>query len=51
MRVGTITPRRASTSLGNIDPQAGVQALTGTVAQAQSLGAVPVLGQATELLR
>ncbi|MFB7652352.1 MULTISPECIES: hypothetical protein [unclassified Streptomyces] len=85
------------TSLGNIDPQAGVQALTGTVgyatgpvsdlkpnplagtgvdpldngvgtkvadfqpltstaltgpvAQAQSLGAVPVLGQATELLR
>ncbi|MFH8237426.1 hypothetical protein [Streptomyces sp. NPDC018321] len=85
------------TSLGNIDPQAGVQAvtgivghvtgpvadlkpnplagtgvdpldngvgtkvadfqpltstaLTGPVAQAQSLGAVPVVGQATELLR
>ncbi|WP_217253243.1 hypothetical protein [Streptomyces sp. AC602_WCS936] len=85
------------TSMGNIDPQAGVQAvtgivgyvtgpvadlkpnplagtgvdpldngvgtkvadfqpltstaLTGPVAQAQSLGAVPVLGQATELLR
>ncbi|MGW5006192.1 hypothetical protein [Streptomyces parvulus] len=85
------------TSLGNIDPQAGVQALTGTVgyvtgpvadlkpnplagtgvdpldngvgtkvadfqpltstaltgpvAQAQSLGAMPVLGQATQLLR
>ncbi|WP_432080369.1 hypothetical protein [Streptomyces sp. WAC 04229] len=85
------------TSLGNVDPQAGVQALTGTVgyvtgpvsdlkpnplagtgvdpldngvgtkvadfqpltstaltgpvAQAQSLGSMPVLGQATELLR
>lgn len=85
------------TSLGNIDPQAGLQAVTGTVgyvtgpvadlkpnplagtgvdpldngvgtkvadfqpltstaltgpvAQAQSLGSVPVLGQATELLR